>query len=57
VAHSTLLRLVLCQLLGIPMREYRRLFPHVRNCGITQLVLDGDRVELLAFNAPVDGRW
>jgi broad specificity phosphatase PhoE len=57
VAHSTLLRLVLCRLLGVPLASYRRLFPVVRNCGITEIAFDDGRFSLLEFNTPVDGRW
>ena len=55
VAHNTLLRLVLCRLLGLPLRDYRRRFPAVRNCALTELRLDGGVVSLLQFNVPVDG--
>jgi broad specificity phosphatase PhoE len=55
VAHNTLLRLVLCRLLGLPLRDYRRRFPSVRNCALTELRLDGEVVSLLQFNVPVDG--
>jgi broad specificity phosphatase PhoE len=55
VAHNTLLRLVLCRLLGLPLRDYRRRFPSMRNCALTELRLDGEVVSLLQFNVPVDG--
>jgi len=55
VAHTTLLRLVLCQLLGLPLPGYRRVFPFVRNCGLTELRLDREVVSLLQFNAAIDG--
>ncbi|MGS2615486.1 histidine phosphatase family protein [Micromonospora sp. LZ34] len=53
VAHTTAIRLALCQLLRVPLREYRRLFPFVRNCALTEIRLDGDRVAVLEFNAPI----
>ncbi|PRX98462.1 histidine phosphatase family protein [Allonocardiopsis opalescens] len=54
VAHGTLLRLVLCTVLGLPLREYRRLFPEVRNTAVTELRWhDRHHVGLLAFNAKV----
>lgn len=55
VTHTTLLRLVLCELLGLPLPEYRRLFPFVRNCALTELRLNAEVVSLLQFNVPVDG--
>lgn len=55
VAHTTLLRLVLCQLLGLPLPAYRRVFPFVRNCGLTELRLDREVVSLLQFNAAIEG--
>ncbi|WP_030752252.1 histidine phosphatase family protein [Streptomyces sp. NRRL S-31] len=53
VAHSTLLRLVLCELLGIPLAGYRRVFPRLDNGALTELRLGDDRAALLRFNAPV----
>ncbi|WP_030675427.1 histidine phosphatase family protein [Streptomyces sp. NRRL B-1347] len=55
VAHSTLLRLVLCDLLGIPLRQYRRVFPHVANGALTELRLSEGQSALLRFNAPTVG--
>jgi probable phosphoglycerate mutase len=57
VAHSTLLRLVLCRLLGVPLAAYRRVFPVMRNCAITEITMDAGRFALLAFNAPVGAWW
>jgi broad specificity phosphatase PhoE len=54
VAHSTLKRLVLCRLLGIPLSEYRRVFPSVGNCALTEIRLKDEEVSLLEFNTPVD---
>jgi broad specificity phosphatase PhoE len=54
VTHTTLLRLVLCQLLGLPLSEYRRVFPFVRNCGLTEVRLDRDVVSLLEYNVPIE---
>jgi broad specificity phosphatase PhoE len=53
VAHTTLARLVLCELLGLPLADYRRRFPFVRNCSITEVRLDGDPPALLEFNSPL----
>jgi broad specificity phosphatase PhoE len=54
VMHTTLKRLLLCRLIGAPLRDYRRLFPSVRNCAMTQLRLDGDVTSVIEFNAPLD---
>ncbi|PZT70300.1 histidine phosphatase family protein [Streptomyces sp. SW4] len=53
VAHSTLVRLVLCELLGIPLARYRQVFPVLRNGALTELRLREDRASLLSLNAPV----
>jgi probable phosphoglycerate mutase len=54
VAHSTLLRLALCQLLGIPLSRYRTVFPTLDNCSLTEIDLDpGRNASLLHFNAPI----
>ncbi|MET8448295.1 histidine phosphatase family protein [Streptomyces sp. NPDC005209] len=52
VAHNTLLRLVLCSLLGIPLAEYRRVFPRLRNAAVSELRLDGSSAGLLSLNVP-----
>jgi broad specificity phosphatase PhoE len=54
VAHSTLKRLVLCSLLDLPLNEYRRVFPSVGNCALTEIRLKDREVSLLEFNTPVD---
>jgi broad specificity phosphatase PhoE len=56
VAHSTVLRLALCSLIGVQLSEYRRLFPSVGNCALTEIRLQRDEVALLHFNVPIDGR-
>jgi probable phosphoglycerate mutase len=43
VAHSTAIRLALCELIGVPLRDYRRIFPSLRNCGLTEIRLTADR--------------
>ncbi|MBC6463540.1 histidine phosphatase family protein [Actinomadura sp. HBU206391] len=53
VAHNTLLRLVLCSLLEIPLSRYRSAFPQVRNCALTELRHDGTSAALLAYNVPL----
>ncbi|RFU83910.1 histidine phosphatase family protein [Streptomyces triticagri] len=50
VAHSTAIRLTLCRLLGLPLRDYRRLFPYLANCALNELVLRDGVPALLALN-------
>ena len=53
VAHTTAIRLALCQLLGLPLFNYRRIFPSIRNCGLTEIRCSDGNVSLLQFNAPL----
>lgn len=55
VAHTTLLRLVLCGVLGLPLSTYRRVFPFVRNGAVTEIRLEPEhnRAALLEFNNPI----
>jgi len=61
VAHSTLIRMLLCQLLGLPLNDYRRRFPRMANTTLTTVLMPhrtdpAELVgagELLCFNAPV----
>ena len=53
VAHTTAIRLALCQLIGIPLREYRRVFPAIRNCSLTEISIRDGYVSVLEFNTPV----
>ncbi|MBM7503161.1 histidine phosphatase family protein [Agromyces aurantiacus] len=56
VTHATLMRLVLCELLGIDPDRYRDLLPAVENCALTEVrfeELEGRRqARLLGFNVP-----
>ena len=52
VAHSSAIRLALCRLIGVPLTEYRRLFPALRNCALTELRLRAGHAALLQFNTP-----
>ncbi|MES5821095.1 histidine phosphatase family protein [Streptomyces sp. RG80] len=55
VAHNTLLRLVLCELLHIPLPEYRRVLPRLHNAAVTELrVTSEDSVGLLSLNVPCE---
>ncbi|MEV0310003.1 histidine phosphatase family protein [Nonomuraea fuscirosea] len=53
VAHTTAIRLTLCRLIGVPLGEYRRLFPRLNNCALTELRLRAGRVALLQYNSPI----
>jgi probable phosphoglycerate mutase len=54
VAHSTLLRLVLCKMLEIPLSHYRTVFPSFNNCSLTEVRLAPDgTASLLMFNVPL----
>lgn len=55
VGHGTLLRLMLCELFGLPLGDYRRIFPVVRNCGLTELAFRDGTASLLQYNAPTEG--
>ncbi|MGW3119034.1 histidine phosphatase family protein [Streptomyces sp. NPDC001107] len=52
VAHNTLLRLVLCHLLSIPLSEYRRVFPRLRNAAVSEIRMAQGSAALLSLNVP-----
>jgi broad specificity phosphatase PhoE len=55
VAHQTLLRLLLCELLEIPLDRYRTVFPRLESAARTVVRLDGDAPPaLLALNVRCD---
>lgn len=54
VAHTTVIRLALCHLIGAPLGDYRQLFPAIRNCALTEVRMTGRRPALLGFNVPVE---
>ncbi|MEV5707493.1 histidine phosphatase family protein [Actinoallomurus sp. NPDC052274] len=54
VAHTTAIRLALCELIGVPLRDYRRIFPSVRNCALTEIRLSREAAALLEFNTPIE---
>ncbi|MGI5454843.1 histidine phosphatase family protein [Streptomyces sp. CA-249302] len=54
VAHNTLLRLALCHLLGIPLADYRRVFPRLQNAAITELRMQDRSVGLISLNVPCE---
>jgi broad specificity phosphatase PhoE len=51
VAHSTIIRLALCALIGIPLGVYRSVFPVVGNCRLTEVRLASRGASLLSFNS------
>lgn len=54
VAHNTLIRLALCELLGIDVRTYRAVFPQIHNGRLTELSLAPEGVgSLLSYNVPL----
>ncbi|SEG93663.1 probable phosphoglycerate mutase [Nonomuraea solani] len=53
VAHTTAIRLALCRLIGVPLGEYRRLFPRLDNCALTELRLRAGRIAMLQYNSPI----
>jgi len=53
VAHNTLLRLVLCRLLSIPLGEYRRVFPRLRNAAVSEIRMAEGGTAFLSLNVPV----
>lgn len=54
VAHTTLIRLVLCHYLGVPLSNYRRTFPSLDNVALNEFDLDpaGGAFALRRYNAP-----
>lgn len=56
VAHSTLLRLALCELLGLSVHRYRDVFPRLDNGALTELTVpahDAGPAALISFNVPL----
>ncbi|WP_219466195.1 histidine phosphatase family protein [Nonomuraea rhizosphaerae] len=56
VAHTTAIRIALCRLIGVPIGEYRRLFPSLDNCAVTEIrARDGahSAVAILRYNSPI----
>lgn len=55
IAHNTLIRLALCQLLGIDVRTYRQVFPGLGNGTLTEIAIGAahEPASLLSFNVPL----
>ncbi|MFF8467304.1 histidine phosphatase family protein [Streptomyces griseus] len=52
VAHNTLLRIALCELLGLPLGRYRRIFPRLDNGAVTEIEIRGTESALRSLNVP-----
>ncbi|HWC79309.1 MAG TPA: histidine phosphatase family protein [Pseudonocardiaceae bacterium] len=53
IAHSTLFRMALCELLGLPIGRYRAVFPALHNCALNTVRLDEHGAALLSLNVRV----
>lgn len=55
IAHSTIIRLVVCSVLGIPLGDYRRRLPMLEPTSTTTLQMseDSTTAALISYNAPV----
>jgi broad specificity phosphatase PhoE len=53
IAHTTAIRIALCRLIGVPLGEYRRLFPTLDNCAVTEIRPRDGRVAILRYNSPI----
>lgn len=53
VAHNTILRLALCELLGIPLGSYRRTLPRIDHDALAEIAIGPDGVALRRLNAPL----
>lgn len=52
VAHNTLIRLLVCRELGLPLRDYRRLLPALGPAALVRLRWQDGTVGLEAYNTP-----
>lgn len=52
VAHNTLLRMALCQMLGMRVGRYRQLLPVLGNAAVTEIEVAGHRTALRSLNVP-----
>jgi probable phosphoglycerate mutase len=53
VAHSTLMRLLLCDMLQISHSNYRSVFPRMANGTLTEIEMRTSGIALLSFNSPL----
>ena len=54
VTHNTVIRLALCQLLGVPLSKYRSAFPVMANGALSEIRLRDGEVSLLKLNSPLE---
>ena len=52
VMHSTLMRLLLCRVLGVPLDNYRDTLPSVQNAAITSITINEGKPALHSYNVP-----
>jgi probable phosphoglycerate mutase len=52
VAHNTLIRLLVCRVLGLELKEYRRLLPTLGPAALVRLRWQDGTVGLESFNTP-----
>jgi 2,3-bisphosphoglycerate-dependent phosphoglycerate mutase len=52
VTHNSVLRLLVCDVLHVPLKDYRRVLPIAEHCAITELSMDDGTLALRRFNAP-----
>jgi len=50
VAHSTLIRLLLCKYMNIDPNEYRTRFPEIENCALNSLNFESDQINVIELN-------
>ena len=54
VTHNTLIRVALCQLLGVALSKYRTVFPTIDNGALSEVGLENGQASLLRFNLPLN---
>ncbi len=54
VTHNTLIRVALCEFLGVPLSKYRTVFPSMDNAALSEIRLHLGQATLLKFNVPLD---
>jgi len=54
VTHNTVIRVALCQLLGVPLSKYRTAFPTVANGALSEIRVQDGQFSLLTFNFPLE---